>query len=453
MSTLRLVGYGSPEADEPLARIRDRFADQLSQASEVATEKAIALFGEPLTPVESVRRIVDAVRTRGDEALLEFARKLDGLDFSPAELRVRDQDLVSARGRLDPRLVETLELAAANIRRFQEHIRNPEPPMLNLGDRRLGVAYTPLDSVGLYVPGGAAAYPSTVLMTAIPAAVAGVERIAMVCLPGKDGTPLPEVLAAADIAGVREIYRIGGPHAVAALAYGTETIPKVCKIVGPGNLFVTLAKREIFGAAGIESLAGPSEVVVLADEDASPVCVAADLLSQAEHDAMASAVLVTSSLSLAQAVAGEVDSQLARLPRAEIAEAAIRDYSLGVVVEDLEQGVQMVNEIAPEHLEIIARDAEALARKVTNAGAIFLGPWTPEPVGDYLAGPGHVLPTGGTARFSSGLGVNDFLKRTSLLEYSSAALKKESAHIQRFAEAEGLVAHSRAVQTRQRKAQ
>ncbi len=450
MPALNIVTYGTPESEGPIRKIRDRFVLQLTQASAVATEKTVAVFGEALTPVESVRRIIEAVRDRGDEGLLEFASKLDGLECTADQLRVPESEIESASEKIDPALLETLHLAASNIRRFQEHIRIPTPPMLELGDRELGVAYRPVDSAGLYTPGGAAAYPSTVLMTGIPASVAGVERIAMVCLPGPDGEPLPEVLAAASVAGVREIYKVGGAHAIAALAFGTETIPRVDKIVGPGNLFVTIAKREILGIAGIDMLAGPSEVIVLADETADPAFIAADLLAQAEHDPVASAVLVTPSARLASAVQEETDRQLAELPRAEIAGTAIRDYGLAVVVNDMGEGVDVVNQFAPEHLEIIADDDESILAGINNAGAVFLGPHTPEPVGDYLAGPSHVLPTGGSARFFSGLSVNDFLKRSSLLRYQPEALAAEAGHVTRFAYAEGLDAHARSVEVRQR---
>jgi histidinol dehydrogenase len=450
MPALNIVTYGTPGSEVPIRKIRDRFVLQLSQASAVATEKTVSVFGEALKPVECVRRIIEAVRDRGDEGLLEFASKLDGLRCTADELRVPESEIDNARGRIDPALLETLELAASNIRRFQEHIRIPTPPMLELGDRQLGVAYRPVDSVGLYTPGGAAAYPSTVLMTGIPAAVAGVPRIAMVCLPGPDGEPLPEILAAANVAGVREIYKVGGAHAIAALAFGTETIPRVDKIVGPGNLFVTIAKREILGIAGIDMLAGPSEVIVLADDTADPVFVAADLLAQAEHDPLASAVLVTPSTALATAVQEETDRQLAGLPRAEIAGTAIREYGLAVVVRNMEEGIDVVNQLAPEHLEIIAADDESILAEIRNAGAIFLGPYTPEPIGDYMAGPSHVLPTGGSARFFSGLSVNDFLKRTSLLRYGPEALAREADHVTRFAYAEGLEAHARSVEVRNR---
>lgn len=451
MANLRIVQYEKPEALEPLEKIRSRFTRQLSEASAVATEKTIAVFGEALTPLESVRRIIEAVRERGDEALLEFAKKLDGLDLPAGELRVPKADIAASVNEIDPELLATLKLAAENIRRFQEHIRIPDPPMLELGDRRLGVRYQPLDSVGLYIPGGEAAYPSTILMTAIPAQAAGVERIAMACLPAANGRHLPEILAAAHIAGVKEIYRVGGAHAVAAMAFGTKTVPAVDKIVGPGNLFVMLAKREILGAAGIDLLAGPSEVIVLADDCADPAFIAADLLAQAEHDPMASAILVTPSQSLAEAVSLETDEQLSRLPRSEIASAAIRDYGLAIVVADLDEGIKTVNELAPEHLEILTEDDESVSAKITNAGAVFLGPHTPEPVGDYMAGPSHVLPTGGTARFFSGLSVNDFLKRSSLLHYSPEALAAEHDHIVRFANAEGLDAHARSIEARGKK--
>ncbi|MBI2191840.1 MAG: histidinol dehydrogenase [Planctomycetes bacterium] len=448
MPTLRIVQFGSPESREPLRHIRERFYRQISEVSAASVEKTIRVFGRALTPVESVRRIVEAVRARGDDALVDTSRKLDGVKLSPGQWRVAEAELEAAVTATEPALVRTLQEAASNIRRFQQHVRLAQPPMLDLGDRRMGIVYRPLESVGIYIPGGAAAYPSTVLMAAIPAVVAGVKRVVMVSPPMSDGGLLPSVLAAAWISGLREVYRLGGPHAVAALALGTKTIPKVDKIVGPGNVFVMLAKREILGEAGIDLLAGPSEVVVLADDTARPAYVAADLLAQAEHDPMSSSLLVTPSRTLADSVAREVDLQLASLPRSNIAAAAIGDFGLAVITADLQEAVRVVNELAPEHLEILAGPARVLAADIIHAGAIFIGPSTPEPVGDYLAGPSHVLPTGGTARFYSGLSVNDFLKRTTVLEYSEAALAAERDALCRFARAEGLEAHARSVEIR-----
>lgn len=448
MNALRIVHYGSPESREPLRHIRERFARQVSEVSASTTERTIRLFGKALAPGESVKRIVEAVRLRGDEALLEFSRKLDGVAIPAEQLRVAQSEIEAAGRQVSPDLLATFQLAAANIRRFQQHIRIPTPPMIDLGDRRMEVVYRPLESAGIYVPGGAAAYPSTVLMAAIPAVAAGVKRVVLVSPPSRDGHLLPEILAAAHLAGVNEIYRVGGAHAIAALAFGTKTIPKVDKIIGPGNVFVMLAKREILGEAGIDLLAGPSEVIVLADDSADAAYAAADLLAQAEHDPMASSILVTPSASAAGAIAAEVEKQLARLPRSHIAASALADYGLAIVAADMDQALQIVNELAPEHLEILAEDARTLAGKILNAGAIFIGPYTPEPVGDYLAGPSHVLPTGGSARFFSGLSVNDFLKRTSVIEYSPAALAAEREHLRRLASAESLEGHARSVEIR-----
>ena len=312
----------------------------------------------------------------------------------------------------------------------------------------LGQLIRPLQRVGLYVPGGTAAYPSSVLMNAIPAQVAGVEEIAMVTPPGKDGKINPGVLVAAQELGVTEIYKVGGAQAIAALTYGTETIKPVDKIVGPGNIYVALAKREVFGLVDIDMVAGPSEIVVLADETANAAYVAADLLSQAEHDAMASSVLVTPSRTLAEAVQQEVEQQLVVLPRREIAEKSIRDHGAICVVDSLEQAIDVVNRLAPEHLEVMVEDPMEYVGKLKNAGAIFLGAYSSEPVGDYFAGPNHVLPTNGTARFSSPLNVDDFLKKTSLISYSRQDLLANGKKIVALARQEGLEAHARAIQIR-----
>ena len=312
----------------------------------------------------------------------------------------------------------------------------------------LGQKVTPLDSVGVYVPGGKAAYPSSVLMNIIPAQVAGVKRIVMVTPPGADGSVNPVTLTAAHLAGVTEVYRAGGAQAVAALAFGTKSIPRVCKIVGPGNIFVALAKKAVYGYASIDSIAGPSEILVIADEKADPRYVAADLLSQAEHDELASAILVTPSMELAQAVSREADALAARLSRREIIEKSLENYGYILVVENLEAAVAAANEIAPEHLEILTENPFEVMTKIRNAGAIFMGPDSSEPLGDYYAGPNHVLPTNGTARFFSPLNVDDFVKKSSIIYYSREALFAASKDIQAFANAEGLTAHANSIRTR-----
>ncbi|MFS0666609.1 histidinol dehydrogenase [Peribacillus frigoritolerans] len=395
---------------------------------------------------KAVQDIIYDVRKRGNAALHTYTERFDGV--SPGELLVSEQEMEEATAALTAEQLDIIQEAANNIRMFHEkQIRNSWFTTDDTGTM-LGQKLTPLAAVGVYVPGGTAAYPSSVLMNALPAKAAGVERIVMVSPPGKDGKLSPAVLAAAKIAGVKEIYKVGGAQAIAALAYGTETIKKVDKIVGPGNIYVALAKREVFGDVAIDMIAGPSEIAVLADETAFAAEVAADLLSQAEHDARACSVLVTTSASLAEEVASEVTKQVALLPRHDIAAASIRDYGRIVVCGNMAEAVEAINELAPEHLEIVTKDALEIMAKIRHAGAIFIGRFSSEPVGDYFAGPNHVLPTNGTARFSSPLNVDDFQKKSSIIMYSETAFRKNAEKIAAFARMEGLEGHARAIESR-----
>lgn len=398
----------------------------------------------------AVAEVVEAVRREGDAALLRYTEAFDKVSLTPDQLRVTAEEIEAAYEQVEPEFLEALRQAAANIRAFHEKQKRSSWMDAAPDGTMLGMVIRPLRRVGLYVPGGKAAYPSSVLMNAIPAKVAGVPEIAMVTPPatgGQEGIN-PYILVAAAEAGVTEIYRVGGAQAVAALAYGTASIAAVDKICGPGNIYVALAKRAVFGAVDIDSIAGPSEIAVLADDSADPRYVAADMLSQAEHDEMASAVLITPSETLARAVEAELRRQLAELPRREIAEKSLEQYGAILLVSDLEEGARVVNRLAPEHLEIMTEDPLALLGSIEHAGAIFLGPYSSEPVGDYYAGPNHILPTNGTARFSSPLNVDDFLKKSSLIRYSKEALVRDAESIAVLARHEGLEAHARAVEIR-----
>ncbi|NNV04303.1 MULTISPECIES: histidinol dehydrogenase [Bacillales] len=392
---------------------------------------------------EAVRTILADVRERGDEAVRAYTEQFDKVRLE--NFRVSEAEFAEAEALVAPAVKAALTEAAANIRDFhQRQVRQSWFTAKESGTV-LGQIVRPLKRVGLYVPGGTAAYPSSVLMNAIPAKIAGVPEVVIVTPPGADGRINPAILVAASIAGVHEIYKVGGAQAIAALTYGTAQIKPVDKIVGPGNIFVALAKREVFGLVSIDMVAGPSEIVVLADETANPRYVAADLLSQAEHDPMAAAVLVTPSRTLAEAVAQEVERQLAELPRRHIAEAALRDYGAILLVNDLDEGFAVVNRLAPEHLEMLIDNPFDQLGKVENAGAIFLGPYSSEPVGDYFAGTNHVIPTNGTARFSSPLSVDDFVKKSSVVSYSKRDLREHGHKIVTLAEQEGLAAHARAI--------
>lgn len=392
--------------------------------------------------------IIENVRTKKDKAVLEYTMKFDQAVLTPQTLKVTDNEIQEAYKKLDENFISILQKAADRIRLFHEKQKRNSWIIPDEKGTILGQMVRPMESVGVYVPGGKAAYPSSVLMNVIPAQVAGVNRIVMVTPPQKDGSVNPGVLVAAKIAGVTEIYKVGGAQAVAALAFGTETIPKVDKIVGPGNIFVTLAKRTVFGHVSIDSIAGPSEILVVADDSANPVFVAADLLSQAEHDELASALLVTTSAELAYAVKDELIRQTEKLSRKEIITKSLKDFGAIIIVNTIEEAIEISNQIAPEHLEVCTREALSLIPKIKNAGAIFLGHYSPEPLGDYMAGPNHVLPTSGTAKFFSPLNVEDFMKKSSVIFFPEEALKELSEDIITFAEAEALTAHANSVRVR-----
>ncbi|UED75624.1 histidinol dehydrogenase [Brevibacillus sp. DP1.3A] len=397
---------------------------------------------------EVVKAILTSVRQQGDEALRYYTERFDRVLLQ--NFRVSEGEFTEASELVSPLVKTVLIEAAENIRAFHERQVRQSWFTTKESGTLLGQLIRPLQRVGLYVPGGTAAYPSSVLMNAIPAKIAGVPEVVITTPPGADGKINPAILVAAQIAGVTEIYKVGGAQAIAALTYGTEQIKAVDKIVGPGNIFVALAKREVFGLVSIDMVAGPSEIAVIADETANSRYVAADLLSQAEHDPMSAAILVTTSQSLAEQVSQEVERQLADLPRKSIAEAAIRDYGAILLVDDLEEGFAVINRIAPEHLEIMVAEPFEHLGKVENAGAIFLGPYSSEPVGDYFAGTNHVIPTNGTARFSSPLSVDDFIKKSSVVSYSKRDLRDNGHKIVALAEQEGLSGHGRAILSRLR---
>ncbi len=396
----------------------------------------------------SVQAILEAVRAEGDAAVLDFSARFDGV--RPPALRVPAEVMEDAAEKLDADLRRIIAQAADNIRRFHERQRETswftdEPGGVVLGQRVL-----PLEKAGLYVPGGTAFYPSSLLMNAIPAQVAGVEEIHLASPPKKEngGWPTPLVLATAHHLGLANVYAMGGAQAVAAFAYGTASVPRVDKIVGPGNAYVASAKKQVYGQVAIDSVAGPSEIVVLADADANATYAAADLLSQAEHDARASAILITPSRALAERVQAEVTRLAARLTRRDILDAALRDYSACIVTDTLGEAIDLTNRLAPEHLELLVADPWAVLTRIRHAGAVFLGPYSSEPVGDYFAGPNHVLPTGGTARYASALGVHDFVRRQSIIQYSADRLRATGADIAAFARAEALDAHALAIDVR-----
>ena len=396
--------------------------------------------------VRTVREVIDHVRQNGDKALFDYTEKWDGAKLS--NLQVSKEEIEEAFNNFDPQLVKDLEEAAANIRAFHSQQVHPNIEFPLEKSSYIKYKITPLEAVGLYVPGGTAAYPSSVLMNAIPAMVAGVNRIVIVSPPSKEGKLPASVLVAAHIAGITEIYKVGGAQAIAALAYGTETIRAVDKITGPGNSYVALAKRKVFGKVAIDMIAGPSEIAIIADHTAFADEVASDLLAQAEHDRFASSVLITTSEKLAKEVQLEVEKQLKQLPREEIARASIEKFGLIYIAETLEQAVEAVNELAPEHLEIMTEQPEKISEQIKHAGAIFIGRFSSEPVGDYFAGTNHVLPTNSTARFSSGLSVDDFMKKTSIVYYSEEMWQEQYPKIARLARLEQLEGHARSVESR-----
>lgn len=426
-------------------------ADRLN-ASDAGFEKAFAdLLGAKREMDEDVDRVVadilSDVRRRGDAALVDYTNRFDRVSITARDLRIPKDVLEGAAAQCDPATIEALKLAADRIRSFHEKTLPKGLDYRDADGVRLGARWTPVSAAGLYVPGGTAAYPSSVLMNAMPAKVAGVPRLVMV-VPTPDDVINPLVMAAAYLAGVDEVYRVGGAQAVGALAYGTETIRPVDKIVGPGNAYVAAAKRRVFGTVGIDMIAGPSEILVVADAENDPDWIAADLLSQAEHDTSAQSILITDDAGFADAVERAVSARLETLPRREIAGASWASHGAIIVVDDLEDALPLIDRIAPEHLELAVADADALGDRVRNAGAIFLGRHTPEAIGDYVAGPNHVLPTARSARFSSGLGVADFMKRTSFVRCDADSLSAIGPSAVALAEAEGLGAHALSVAIR-----
>lgn len=397
---------------------------------------------------DTVKTIVNDVKEGGDAAVFEYTKRFDGAEITAANVRVTDAEIQEALALVEPQLLTVMKRAMKNIREYHEKQKQYSWFDSKPDGTILGQKVTPLASVGVYVPGGKAAYPSSVLMNIIPAEVAGVGRIVMVTPPGKDGKVNPVTLIAAHLAGATEVYKAGGAQAVAALAFGTESIPKVNKIVGPGNIFVALAKKAVYGHVSIDSIAGPSEILVLADDSANPRFVAADLLSQAEHDELASAILVTTSMDLAQKVSREVDGFVATLSRKDILEKSLENYGYILVADSMEDAIATANEIASEHLEIVTRNPFEVMTKIQNAGAIFLGEYSSEPLGDYFAGPNHVLPTNGTAKFFSPLSVDDYIKKSSIIYYSKEALEPIHKDIEAFAEAEYLTAHANSIRVR-----
>ena len=407
------------------------------------------LFGADLSATELVHHIVQEVRQKGDQALFHYTKLLDCVDLTSDHLMVSEEEFQVAEQSADPKVVASLKKAADNIFSYHEEQKPRSWMTYRAHGSILGQEILPLSRVGIYVPGGTAAYPSSVLMNAIPALVAGVEEIIM-SVPTKDGVINPYVLVAARFLGIRKIFKMGGAQAIAAMAYGTTSVPRVDKITGPGNIFVTLAKKEVYGHVDIDMLAGPSEILILADDSASPKYIAADLLSQAEHDPLASSILITNDRVLAEHTLNEVQRQLERLPRKDIARASIEDNGRIIVTENMEQAVVLANISGPEHMELLIKDPFHMLPQIRCAGAIFVGAYSPEPLGDYFAGPNHVLPTGGTARFYSVLNVETFMKRTSIISYTQKALDEVSDDIIRLAETEGLDAHARAIRMRRR---
>lgn len=423
---IEIVSYNAGESNPALDRIRSRRLDSNAEL------------------IANVSAIIEGVRSSGDEALVAYTKQFDGVELQPENIRVDPEFIRNAALKAESNVVAAFRLAIENVRTFHERQRESDWSMTNGDGAVVGQRIRPVASAGLYVPGGRAAYPSTVVMNAVPAQVAGVKRIAIATPPGTLETN-PTVAAVINELGIEEVYRVGGAQAVAAFAYGTASIARVDKIVGPGNSYVAIAKKLVFGSVGIDSVAGPTEVVVIADHTADPRFVAADLLAQAEHDEAASSICITTESSLAIEAASEVERQLARVERRDIAGVSIERFGAIFVVESMETACELANLIAPEHLELMTADDDRAASLIENAGAIFFGPYSSEPVGDYIAGPNHVLPTLGTSRFSSALGVHDFVRRQSVIRYNREALRNNAGSIAAMADAEGLTAHKRAV--------
>ena len=394
-----------------------------------------------------VNTIISAVKEKRDEAVFSYTKQFDGADIDSSNIKVTEEEIEEAYSLVDPKLLDVIRKALVNIKDY--HQKQVQNSWFTSNDGViLGQKVTALEKAGVYVPGGKAVYPSSVLMNVLPAKVAGVDKIIMCTPPDKEGKVYPSTLVAANEAGVDEIYKVGGAQAIAAMAFGTESIPKVDKIVGPGNIYVALAKKAVFGYVSIDSIAGPSEILVLADETANPRYVAADLLSQAEHDEMASSILITTSMDIAKAVSEEVDKFVAVLSRKEIIQKSLDNYGYILVADNMDDAIAAVNDIASEHMEIVTKDPFHVMTKIRNAGAIFIGEYSSEPLGDYYAGPNHVLPTNGTAKFFSPLSVDDFIKKSSIISYSREALEKVHTNIEQFAECEKLTAHANSIKVR-----
>jgi len=450
---LPIVVAGTPAARKAVARLSGRLAAMERADNAEFRARAKAIFGRALSPEETVAQILADVRAKGDRALFDYQRRIDGVKLTPKSLKVSRAEISAGFKRTSKEVRRALEIAALRIADYQTRLL-PKDFELSSGRGpkgvRTGLMWTPLRRAGLYIPGGRNAFPSSVLMNAVPAQVAGVKEIALATPCSRDGALSDGVLAACEVLGLREIYRMGGAQAIGALAYGTKLVPKVQKIAGPGNVFVMLAKRAVFGVVDIDMLAGPSEVLVLADDLARADWIAADLLAQAEHDPLSSCVVVTTSEKLAEAVCMELAKQLETLPRKKLATAALRDWGLILVAHGLDEALEACNELAPEHLEIHARNPERLAQRLSTAGALFLGPYATEPLGDYLAGPSHTLPTGGTAAAFSGVSVYTFLRRTSLISADAGGLAALAEPTETLARAESLEAHRRAVEIRRK---
>ncbi|MEX2171465.1 MAG: histidinol dehydrogenase [Pirellulales bacterium] len=447
---IRRIDTRQTGAATAIAALRGKLALEGDVISEAGRQKTIEVFGEPLTPVQVVERICRDVRERGLAAVLEYTTKLDRADLTAETLRVPQAELAAAHAAAEPEFLETIRRIRTNILRFQTAILHNEVHVELAHGGYLRQRYLPLRRVGICVPGGAAAYPSTVLMTAVPAQAAGVEQLAVVAPPTKFGSYNRDLLATCHELGITEVYRMGGAQAVAALAYGVEGVPQVDKIVGPGNLFVALAKKQVFGVVDIDSIAGPSEVIVIADDTTPARYAAADLIAQAEH-APGSGILITWHAPLVDAVAAELELQLASLDRGDLARQSLEAFGALITVRDRAEAAELANLLATEHLHIACADPEEMLTNIRSAGAIFIGPFSPVPVGDYVAGPSHVLPTGATARFASGLSSNSFLRSGSVIHFTEADLEAAAEDVERMAQKEGLTAHAAAMSVRQGK--
>ncbi len=441
---MRITYAHDGSADRGVERLQHKLESAQSAAS---AQKTVEVFGEPLSPTEVVRKIVAAVKERGDAALFDYTSKLDGVVLTPETVRVTEDEFVEAWQRAPAELAGLVHHAAERVKRFQEHILPPREQKLELEGTTLRLKSVPYQRVGVCIPGWSAILPSSLVMTVVPARAAGVQEVAVVTPAQKDGSVAPAILVAARELGVDEVYKVGGAQAIAALAFGTESVRKVDKIVGPGNIFVTLAKKEVFGAVDIDMLAGPSEVGIVADESASPRLVAADMISQAEHGPGV-AVLVTDSEALAQRVTDEVDRQLESLPRADTTRQCLDEFGLVIVAQDLAQACDYVNRLAPEHVEVLTENPDQVLERIRNAGAVFLGACSPVAVGDYMAGPSHVLPTGGSARSFSGLSARDFVRSMSVIECTPEGFSRLAGDVIKWANIEGLSGHARSVEVR-----